>query len=92
MLACLANQTGGVLAVDGKNLTGAQVGNWLAAAVDAPVVWPKSIDLPKPLQSVTGDRALPLRFDRETNLVGTGELPSAAVVKMQAVSTEWTCS
>ena len=84
LLACLANQTGGVLAVDGENLTGAQVGNWLAAAVDAPVVWPKSIDLPKSLHSVTGDRALPLRFDRDTILVGTGELPSAAVVKMSA--------
>jgi len=82
LLACLANQTGGVMAVDGENLTGAQVGNWLAAAVEAPVVWPKTVVMPESLHSVAGDRALPLRFDRDTVLVGQGQLSAPATVKM----------
>ncbi len=84
LLACLANQTGGVMAVDGENYTGAQVGNWLAAAVQAPVVWPKSITLPNSLQAVTGKRALPLRYDRDTILVGKGQLPVPASIRMTA--------
>ncbi|HEY1598642.1 MAG TPA: hypothetical protein VGG64_03515, partial [Pirellulales bacterium] len=86
LLACLANQTGGVMAVDGENLTGAQVGNWLAAAVQAPVVWPERIQLPDSLSSVSGDKAIPLRFDRDTILVGKGQLTEPAVVKMNAES------
>ena len=62
------------MAVDGENFTGAQIGNWLAAAVEAPVVWPKSVTLPDSLQAVSGKRALPLRYDRDTILVGKGQV------------------
>ncbi|HEY1598647.1 MAG TPA: hypothetical protein VGG64_03545, partial [Pirellulales bacterium] len=86
LLACLANQTGGVMAVDGENLTGAQVGNWLAAAVQAPVVWPQGVQLPAGLSSVSGDQAIPLRFDRDTILVGKGQLAESAEIKMNALA------
>jgi len=85
LLACLANQTGGMLAIDGDNVTGAQVGAWLAETAKQPVVWPKSIQMPAALHSVTGARALPLRFDRETILLGTGESAGPVEVSMSAV-------
>ena len=80
----MARQTGGVLAVDTDDLNASQVGNWLAAALSAPVVWPTSIELPQALRALSGDRGLPLRFDRDTILIGSGSLSAPGVVKMNA--------
>ncbi|HEY1599006.1 MAG TPA: hypothetical protein VGG64_05360, partial [Pirellulales bacterium] len=84
LLACVARQTGAVLAVDTDDLNASQVGNWLAAALPAPVVWPTSIELPQPLQALSGVRGLPLRFDRDTILIGSGSLSAPAIVKLNA--------
>jgi tetratricopeptide (TPR) repeat protein len=84
LLACVARQTGGVLAVDTDDLNASQVGNWLAAALPASVVWPTSIELPQALRALSGARGLPLRFDRDTILIGSGSLSSPAVVKVNA--------
>ena len=84
LLACIANQTGGVVAVDGENLSGAQAGNLLAAALDEPVVWPKTVDLSKSLTNVAGKRAVPLRFDRDTVVLGTGNPAGPVNVKITA--------
>ena len=35
---------------------------------------------------MSGDQAIPLRFDRDTILVGKGQLTAPAVVKMNAVA------
>ena len=61
-----------------------QVGGWLAAAVQTPVVWPKTLGLPNTLQAVSGKRALPLRYDRDTILVGKGHLTEPTTIKMTA--------
>ncbi|HVU88916.1 MAG TPA: hypothetical protein VHD36_16450, partial [Pirellulales bacterium] len=84
LLACLARQTGGVLAVDGENFTSGQIGNWLAAAVQTPVIWPAAVELPSSLHNLSGNHGLPLRFDRDTILLGEGTLAQASAVKMQA--------
>ncbi len=84
LLACLARQTGGVLAVDGEDFTGGQIGNWLAAAVQTPVIWPAAVDLPSTLHNLSGRHGLPLRFDRDTILLGKGTVAQASVVKMRA--------
>ena len=80
LLGALANHTGGILAVDSDDVTAAQFGNYLAAAAEAPVVWPKSISLPATLTEVYPKKVPPLRFDRDTVLVGMGKAAEAVRV------------
>ena len=71
LLAAIANQTGGLLAVDGDAATIKQVAAFLAGAVHAKVIWPTSTSLPKQFASVYPKQLPPLRSDRDTILVGT---------------------
>ncbi|HEY5315422.1 MAG TPA: hypothetical protein VIK18_23025, partial [Pirellulales bacterium] len=70
LLGALANHTGGVMAVDNENLTAQQVGAFLASAAQAPVVWPQQVKLPAELGEVYPGKLPPLRFDRDTILIG----------------------
>jgi hypothetical protein len=73
LLAALSNQTGGNLAIAGPKFTVEQVGGYLAAAVGGPVIWPTSTDWPKTAK-IYPRRMVPLRFDRDTIVVGSGGL------------------
>lgn len=84
LLGALANHTGGILAVDSDDVTAAQFGNYLAAAAEAPVIWPKSISLPATLTEVYPKKVPPLRFDRDTVLVGVGKAAEAVNVGVKA--------
>ena len=71
LLAALANQTGGLLAIDGNGATVKQVAAFLAGAVQGTVVWPTKATLPKQFADVYPTQVPPLRTDRETILIGT---------------------
>ena len=84
LLGALANHTGGMLAVDNDDTTAAQFGNYLAAAAEAPVIWPATISLPATLTEVYPKKVPPLRFDRDTVLVGLGRATESVGVGVQA--------
>ncbi|HWC89613.1 MAG TPA: hypothetical protein VG433_08160, partial [Pirellulales bacterium] len=70
LLGAVANHTGGVMAVDNENLTPQQIGAFLASAAQAPVVWPQHVKLPAELGEIYPGKLPPLRFDRDTILIG----------------------
>jgi len=45
-LAALANQTGGVVVLDGEKVTGAEAGSQLSQAAHGPIVWPSDRKVP----------------------------------------------
>ncbi len=77
LLGALANHTGGMLLVDTDDWNATQVGLLLASSVKEPVLWPQHVQLPTSLADVYPRRLPPLRFDRDTILIGRGkELPT----------------
>jgi hypothetical protein len=70
-LAALANQTGGVLAIDGDQVTPLQVGRYLASATHETVAWPKQVQWPAEFVQVYPNQLPPLRGDRDTIVIGT---------------------
>ena len=79
LLGALANHTGGMLAVDYDEMTGAQAGNYLAEAARQPVVWPSDVKLSDAVREMVPRRMPPLRFDRDTVVLGKLADPAAAV-------------
>ncbi|HUY87660.1 MAG TPA: VWA domain-containing protein, partial [Pirellulales bacterium] len=79
LLAALANHTGGMLAVDFEEMTGRQAGNYLAEAARQPVVWPGKLQLPAAIRAIYPRRTPPLRFDRDTVVLGKLADSAAAV-------------
>ena len=71
-LAALANQTGGVVAIDGEKITGREVGSQLSRALHEPVIWPADRKLPASLAEVYPTNTPPFRADRDTVLIGKG--------------------
>jgi hypothetical protein len=101
LLAALANHTGGMLISDEAGAGEKQSGSDLAAIVRGPVIWPVSVEVPQAMTDVYPRQAPPLRFDRDSVLVGS--LDSQAIedarpltVEMQAelagkpVTLKWT--
>jgi hypothetical protein len=86
LLAAIANQTGGLLAVDGDGPTVKQVAAFLASAIDATVIWPTNISLPKQFASVYPKQVPPLRSDRDTVLIGKLEKDGSAKTIDVAIS------
>jgi len=82
LLAVLANHTGGMLAIDYEGLAGGDAGAYLAEAVSSPVVWPTNIAMPPSVQESYPRRTPPLRFDRDTILVGTASAVEPLSVTM----------
>jgi hypothetical protein len=70
LLGALANHTGGVLIVDSDESKAERDGRALADAAHGPVVWPLALELPEAFSQVYPCRRPPLRFDRDTMLVG----------------------
>lgn len=76
LLAALANQTGGMLAIDRGESTAPVAGQYLAEAARGTVAWPVDAKLPAGLKEVYPAQMPPLRADRETVLLGVGSLPA----------------
>lgn len=84
LLAGIANQSGGALAIDGDDVTVEGVAHQLAAAATEVVVWPKKIQLPPELNEVYPAQIPPLRGDRDTILIGVGQVAQAFDAKLDA--------
>ncbi len=74
LLASLANQTGGMLAIDGESVEPKQAGVFLASAARGTVFWPAKTAWPKQFAEVYPQPVPPLRSDRDTVVVGMGTL------------------
>ncbi len=71
-LAALANQTGGVVALDGEKVAGRELGAQLHRALHEPIIWPVDRKIPASLAEVYPVKTPPLRADRDFVLVGKG--------------------
>ncbi|HUY31896.1 MAG TPA: VWA domain-containing protein [Pirellulales bacterium] len=70
LLGALANHTGGRVIVDQDDSSARQIGQALADAAHGAVVWPTALELPASFSEVFPRRCPPLRFDRDTILLG----------------------
>ena len=77
LLGALANQTGGMLIADDVRAADRQVGSLLAAMARAAVIWPTGTKWPAAFKDIFPRRMPPLRFDRDSLLLGTLD-PKAA--------------
>ena len=84
MLAVLANNTGGSVFVDGAGVTAQQAGAASLMLARGTVVWPTQVDWPSAITQAYPARVPPLRFDRDTVLIGTMIGKSDLDLKMQA--------
>jgi hypothetical protein len=82
LLASLANQTGGMLVVDGESIDAKQAGAFLALATRGAVAWPRSVAWPQALAEVYPRRMPPLRSDRDTIVVGKAAAKLAGELKI----------
>ncbi len=83
LLASLANQTGGMLAVDDESMDSKHAGAYLASAAHGAVLWPQTATWPKTFVEVLPSRMPPLRTDRDTIVVGksAGAIPAEVKIK-----------
>ena len=71
MLAVVANNTGGSVFVNGAGVTAQQAGMATLMLARGTVVWPTQVEWPSSISQAYPARVPPLRFDRETILIGT---------------------
>ncbi len=83
LLAAVANQTGGMLALDGDKFAADQAGDYLAKSAVGIVAWPVAVNWPQGVETFPA-RPIPLRFDRDTVYVGAGELAAGATIEIDA--------
>ncbi len=94
VLGTLANHTGGILAVDHESVTTQQAGRSLAMFARQPVVWSQQVTMPEGF-TVYPKKTPPLRFDRDTVLIGhgkqapSGDVSLKATVEGQPASMTW---
>ena len=86
LLACLANQTGGMLAIDDESIDPKQVGSYLAGAVRGTVLWPTSSKWPAELTTVYPEKMPPLRSDRDTIVLGKSDGPLPPALDIEVVA------
>jgi len=84
LLGVLANHTGGMMLVDSDNLNGKQFGNFLVEVVGSAVAWPTKVSLPDSIAEVYPKKFPPLRFDRDTVLIGIGKPVAQLTVSVEA--------
>src|SRR6185312_7288730 len=70
VLGSLAQNTGGMLLVDREDWSGAQIGGRLADMARTTVIWPSAAELPAGYVQTYFRDMPPLRFDRDTVLLG----------------------
>ena len=85
-LASIANQTGGILVIDGDKLSDKEVGLFLASAAHEAVVWPTDVTWPKALTAIYPTTMPPLRADRDTIVVGKATAAEPFDVQVQGVA------
>ncbi len=73
LLGALAKHTGGMLLIDRDDWSGEQMGRRLADVAQASVAWPTVTELPAGFKQVYFRGIPPLRFDRDTVLLGKAE-------------------
>jgi tetratricopeptide (TPR) repeat protein len=83
VLAALANQTGGVVALDGEKVSGREVGAQFSRAVHDPVIWASERKLPETLSEVYPSKTPPIRLDRDMILVGKGSADAEFAVDIR---------
>jgi hypothetical protein len=71
LLAAIANRSGGMLVVDDVDTPTEEVGSHLARIATAPVVWTSDSVWPASFAAVYPATLPPLRFDRDTVVIGT---------------------
>ncbi|HWA98229.1 MAG TPA: VWA domain-containing protein, partial [Pirellulales bacterium] len=98
LLGALASDTGGVLALDNDDLNARQVGMFLVTAATGAVAWPSEMEADESLGITYPRRIAPLRFDRETILLGqspqppSGQLRVTATIADASVAMQWSVS
>jgi len=76
LLGAIAHHTGGILLSDREEWKPSQIGASLADVVRATVIWPSAVKLPEGYWQVYFRAMPPLRFDRDTVLLG--KMPATA--------------
>lgn len=95
LLAVLANHTGGRIILDHPSNDTKEVGQFLAKAATGTVVWPTDADWSGQLSTVYPAQTPPLRLDRDTVVLGTGDVSQATNISMtgtvdgKQVSLQW---
>ena len=84
LLAALGNHTGGRLLIDHDALADGEAGRFLADSSHAQVYYPQSAVWPHGLTEVFPAVTPPLRSDRDTVVIGAGELSEAGEVAIKA--------
>ena len=84
LLGVLANHTGGMMLVDNENINGKQAGALLSECVAGFVAWPTKTALPAAITEVFPKKFPPLRFDRDTVLVGVGNPTGQVAIQVDA--------
>src|SRR5262249_17888772 len=84
LLASLANQTGGTLALDSESIDPKQGGAFLASAARGTVLWLGEVAWPKQFAEIYPEHIPPLRSDRDTVLIGKGTLDGDQAISMTA--------
>jgi hypothetical protein len=106
LMGVLAKTTGGTVVFDespsGEQVNPRSAGRQLADAAHGWVIWPEQLTLPKGFQSVYYRGAPPLRFDRDTIILGAftpGRMPSdgldirvAGKLSGKPISLQWQVS
>ena len=79
LLGALAAYTGGAVIVDQEGVTAEAVGQKLAAAANATVLWPTAATFPPEMTEVFPKHTPPLRSDRDTVVIGVfkGKAPQS---------------
>lgn len=88
LLGVLAEHTGGVLLVDDliddQRTSAAASGQQLAQAATAAVLYPDSLSIVPAVERVLPQVCPPLRMDRDTILLGTGDLAGEVTVEVKS--------
>ncbi len=95
-LAVLANHSGGSMFLDGPSVSPQMAGQGLLTIARGSVVWPSKVELPKSATESYPTRFPPLRFDRDSVVLGTiGEAGDQRIRMLgelhgQTVEMSWT--
>jgi hypothetical protein len=84
LLGVLANHTGGMLLTDSDNFNGKQFGAYLAECTAGLVAWPTKTTLPDSFVETYPAKFPPLRFNRDTVLIGLAKPVASVDVVMDA--------
>ncbi|OYV84901.1 MAG: hypothetical protein B7Z73_14575, partial [Planctomycetia bacterium 21-64-5] len=85
LLAALANHAGGMVVFDDDRSDGRKFGRYLAAVARSAVVWPAAVDFPQAVKQAYPRPMPPLRFDRDTILLGSLDSKAAEAKQPLAI-------